>query len=378
MASDDRVRVTYRIAAADVGEARARALGIALEQTVEVPGDVVPEGYIRDEIVGRVETLAPAGPGAFETAISYSPDSVGHEVLQFINVVFGNSSLQAGIKVVAVEPGPEIARRLPGPRFGVAGLRARAGRPEGGLIAPVIKPQGSSATELAAIAGRSVAGGADIIKEDHGLANQPMAPFEARVAAVADAVGEANAKHGALALYIANVTGAGGDPIAQAHRAKELGASGVLLMPGLLGFGPVAALAGDPGFDLPIMTHPAFTGGFVQSPEAGIAHGVLYGTLQRIAGADISVFPNVGGRFGFSAEECQAIAEACRDPDGFGPPILPSPGGGMSVERAPDMAAMYGPDVVYLLGGSLLRHREKIGEAVRAMREALEAAGGGR
>jgi ribulose-bisphosphate carboxylase large chain len=44
----------------------------------------------------------------------------------------------------------------------------------------------------------------------------------------------------------------------------------------------------------------------------------------------------------------------------------------MSVERAGDMVSMYGEDVVYLLGGSLLRAGDKIGEAVRAMRDAVD------
>jgi len=101
---------------------------------------------------------------------------------------------------------------------------------------------------------------------------------------------------------------------------------------------------------------------------------MMFGTIQRLAGADISVFPNVGGRFGFSAAECGEIADACRAPEGPGRPMLPSPGGGMSVERAGDMAAMYGDDVVYLLGGSLLRLGENIGEGIAAMRAALDAA----
>jgi ribulose-bisphosphate carboxylase large chain len=371
----ERFRVTYRILAATPKEARERAEGIALEQTVEVPWDVVPEGPIRDRIVGRVENLTPAG-GAFETVISYDPDCAGHEMLQLVNVIFGNSSMQTGIRVTGFDPGPEIARRFAGPRFGIAGLRALTGRATGGLIAPVIKPQGSAPATLARIAALCVEGGADIIKEDHGLADQPMAPFEARVRAVAETVAEANARTGGRAVYIANVTGAGGDPVAQAHRAKDLGATGVLLMPGLLGFGPVHALASDPGFGLPIMTHPSFTGAFVLSPDFGIAHGVMYGVLQRLAGSDISVFPNVGGRFGFTAAQCLEIAAACRDEGGIGRPMLPSPGGGMSVDRAGDMAAMYGPDVVYLLGGSLLREGARIGDAVRAMRQGLEAVGG--
>lgn len=375
MADDRRFRVTYRIAISDEAEALERARAVALEQTVEVPDDVVPDGWIRDEIVGRVDDLRPSGAGAFEAVISYSPESAGHEAVQVLNVVFGNASILAGLRVTGFEPGPVLSGRFAGARFGIAGLRRLTGRDRCGLIAPVIKPQGSSPAELARIAGRCVEGGADIIKEDHGLADQPMAPFETRVRAVADAVGSANARTGGRALYFVNVTGAGGDPVAQAHRAKELGGTGVLVMPGLVGWQTVQALASDADFGLPVMTHPAFTGAFVLSPDFGIAHGLLYGALQRLAGSDISVFPNVGGRFGFTSGQCLEIVEACRDEAGLGPPILPSPGGGMSVGRAPDMVAMYGEDVVYLLGGSLLRAGDRIGDEVRKMREAVERSG---
>ena len=374
MAGDGRFRVSYRIRAADAAEARVRAEGIALEQTVEVPDDVVPAGYVRDEIVGRIEALVPAGQESFDAVISYSPDSAGDEVVQLINVIFGNSSMQKGIRVIGLDPGPVIRARFAGARFGVAGLRALTHRPQGGMIAAVIKPQGLAAAELAAIAARCVAGGADIIKDDHGLTNQRMAPYSERLVAVAGAVREANARHGRHALYFVNVSGHTGNPVAEAFAAKEAGAGGVLLMPGLLGFGVVHRLAADPTFGLPVMTHPSFTGSFVLSPDQGLSHAMIYGAFQRLAGSDISVFPNVGGRFGFTAGECLSIAAACRDPAGIGRPMLPSPGGGMSVSRAADMVAMYGPDIVYLLGGSLLRHGDRIGEAVQEMRAALEVA----
>ena len=103
----------------------------------------------------------------------------------------------------------------------------------------------------------------------------------------------------------------------------------------------------------------------------GFTHAMMFGVLQRLSGADISIFPNVGGRFGFSADECRSIADACRAKEGIGRPILPSPGGGMSVERAADMHAMYGDDVVYLLGGSLLRHIDRIGDTLKEMRARL-------
>lgn len=372
MGDDKRFRVCYRLLADDPQDADLRAKGIALEQTVEIPGDIVPPGYIGDEIVGQIEAIHQVEAHFYEAEISYSADSAGDEVIQLINVIFGNSSIQQNIRVVGFEPGSVIRDRFAGPRFGIEGVRARTGRATGGLISPVIKPQGSSVSELAEIARRCVLGGADIIKDDHGLANQKMAPFGDRVTAISAAVADANAQTGGSARYFVNVTGYTGSPVDEAFRAKEAGAGGVLLMPGLMGFGVVQALSRDPSFDLPIMTHPSFTGPYVITPETGVSHAIMYGVFQRLAGSDISVFPNVGGRFGFSVEECLSIADACRDPAGIGRAMMPSPGGGMSVERAGDMVSMYGEDVVFLLGGSLLRAGDKIGEAVRAMRDAVD------
>lgn len=45
----------------------------------------------------------------------------------------------------------------------------------------------------------------------------------------------------------------------------------------------------------------------------------------------------------------------------------------MSADRAAEMQVMYGRDVVYLLGGSLLRHADRIGEAIGAMRKVLDS-----
>jgi ribulose-bisphosphate carboxylase large chain len=370
----DRFTVTYRLRAATRAEALARAEGIALEQTVEVPRDVVPPGYVADEIMGRVEDLGPLAEGVWQAILSYSPDSAGTEFTQFLNVVFGNSSIQQGIRVTAIDPGATMAGRMAGPRFGINGIRALCGRASGGLIAPVLKPMGLDPADFARLAAGCVRGGADIVKEDHGLAGQPTAPFRARVAAVAEAVARARAETGRPTLYFPNLSGPAHEVEGNLRFLKDAGADGVLVMPGLFGFGLVQRIAADAGLNLPVMTHPSFLGSFVLSPDNGIDHGVLFGTIQRLAGSDISVFPNVGGRFGFSAGECAQIAEACRTPDAPHRPMFPSPGGGMSVARAADMRAMYGPDAVFLLGGSLLRDPARIDVAVAEMRAALDRA----
>lgn len=370
-----RFTVTYRLRAASWAEAKTRAEGIALEQTVEVPRDVVPAGYVEDEILGRVEEFGPLAEGVWRATVSYSPDSAGDEFTQFLNVVFGNSSIQEGIRVTGIDLGPNMAARLPGPRFGIAGIRALCGRATGGMIAPVLKPMGLAPADLARLAAGCVRGGADIVKEDHGLAGQPSAPFRARVEAICEAMRKARAETGHRTLYFPNLSGRPEEIEGNLRFLKDAGADGVLVMPGLFGFGLVHRIATDAGLNLPVMTHPSFLGPFVLAPDNGIDHGILFGTIQRLAGSDISVFPNVGGRFGFSAEECRAIARACCDPSGPGRAMLPSPGGGMSVARAADMQEMYGQDVVYLLGGSLLRDPRRIDEAVAEMRRALAFAG---
>lgn len=372
----ERFSVTYRVFAASTDEARARAEAIALEQTVEIPRDVVPAGYVEDEILGRVEALEPETGETFLARLSYSPDSAGPDLPQLFNVVFGNSSIQKGIKVTGLDLGPTMSARFPGARFGVAGLRAATGRAHGGLVAPVIKPMGLSAAEFALTARRVAEAGADVVKEDHGLANQPTAPFRERIPRIAEAVAAGNAARRAAgdttkALYFPNLGGATTDLVTDAHFAKAAGADGVLVIPGLQGFDAIHALARDKSFALPVMAHPAFLGPHVLSADTGFTHAMMFGTLMRLAGADISVFPNFGGRFGFTREDCAGIADACRSPDGPGCPILPSPGGGMTLDRMPEMMRLFGEDTTFLLGGSLLRYGERIGDAIREMRRTL-------
>lgn len=366
-----RFTVTYRVFATSLDHASERAAGIALEQTVEIPRDVVPKGYIEDTILGKVEKVSAEAEGQYLTTISYSPDSVGTDLAQLLNVMFGNSSIQKGIKVVDFELCNELQQLFPGPAFGIAGLREQLHRPTGPLIAPVIKPQGSSSDTLAEIAYRCVLGGADVIKDDHGLVDQKMAPFKERCEKISTAVAKANKETGRSAAYFPNIAGDSTKLLEFAQFAKDVGAGGLLLMPGLFGFDLVRRLSSDQNIALPIMTHPSFLGPYVLSDNTGFSHAMMFGAIQRLVGADISVFPNVGGRFGFSEDECLSIADTCRSNARPGKTIFPSPGGGMTVDRAGDMQRMYGTDVVYLLGGGLLRYGDRIGDGISDMKKEL-------
>jgi len=358
--SGTRFSATYLLQG-DREEALRKARDICYEQTVEFPEDITPEGPIRDQIVGRVEELAPAGdpkagPAACRAVISYAIESAGDDIPQLLCVIFGNISLKNGIRLERFDLPPELLSFFPGPRFGRAGIRSLLGVPQRPLICAALKPMGLSARELADQAYRFARGGVDFIKDDHGLSNQPFSPFEERVARCADAVRKARQETGTSTLYLPNVTASADRVHARARRARELGAGGLVITPGLAGLDVLRLLAADDSIDLPLMSHPAFLGSFVTSAENGFGHAALFGQLMRLAGADVSVFPNYGGRFSFTREECAGIARAtCEDAKGL-KDTFPGPGGGMTRERIQDMIEVYGHDFMLLSGGGMHRH----------------------
>ena len=94
----------------------------------------------------------------------------------------------------------------PGPRFGRAGIRALLDVADRPLLGTALKPMGLSAADLADLAYQLALGGVDIIKEDHGLTDQPFAPFDERVPRCAEAVALANRQTGYRCLYVPNIT----------------------------------------------------------------------------------------------------------------------------------------------------------------------------
>lgn len=369
--SGERFSVVYRIAASGP-EALARARDICIEQTIEFPLALVPPGPIRDGIVGRVEELN-EGDGTALATISYAVESAGVELTQFLNVVFGNTSLQPGVRVEGLDLPDALQVAFGGPRFGVAGLRALLGVPRRPLLCTALKPMGLGVAELAEVAYRFALGGIDLIKDDHGLADQPFAPFAERAERCAEAVRRANAETGLSCLYVPNVGAPADRLMRRARQARALGAGGLLVAPGLMGWDGMRALAADPAIGLPILCHPALLGGFIAAPDGGIAHGVLFGQLARLAGADATIYPNWGGRFAFSRAACLDIAQACRAPGPL-PPIVPAPGGGMDLGRVPEMLAAYGNDVVLLIGGALHQQGPDLVGNCRRFRALAEAA----
>ncbi|MZP29797.1 ribulose 1,5-bisphosphate carboxylase large subunit [Heliobacterium undosum] len=372
-----RFSVLYRLTG-DEATALNKAKDICLEQSVEFPGDLLPEGFIREHIVGRIESFGPATAShetapAYHANISFDVETASGELTQLLNVIFGNISIKPGITVESIDLPDSLLRQFQGPRFGREGLREWLGVPQRPLLFTALKPMGLSSEELAKMAYQCALGGIDIIKDDHGLTNQVFAPFEERVSRCAEAVERANRETGQQCVYVANVTAPMDQLISRARYAKAAGAKGLMVAPALVGLDAMRLLAEDDEIALPIFSHPAFQGSYVTSPGNGIAHPALFGQITRLAGADAVIYPNFGGRFSFSRAECKAIARGTEMPMGAIKPIFPCPGGGMSLEAIPDMLDVYGRDVIFLIGGGLFRHGPDLTENCRYFRQLVES-----
>jgi ribulose-bisphosphate carboxylase large chain len=359
-----RFSVVYQIVG-DEATAWEQAQIISLEQTVEVGEELVPAGLIRDHIVGQIEQFSAEDPGSYVATISYAIETSAFELTQLLNVIFGNSSIKAGLKVKHLMLGEDLLSHFSGPRFGMVGLRQLVGVFDKPLLCTALKPMGKTPAELAELAYQLAVGGIDVIKDDHGLTNQPFCPYEARVEACAAAVAKANQQTGKQCLYVPNITAPAPLLMARVNYAKQQGAGGLLIAPGLTGFDTLRTLAEDNQVNLPLISHPALLGSSVIHPDNGFSHAVLFGQLQRLAGADASIYPNYGGRFGFSQAECQSIAVSCQEPMGTYLPILPTPGGGMTLEKVPEMLDVYGHEVMFLIGGALYSRSSDLVDNVR-------------
>ncbi len=367
-ASGERFAVEYLLEG-DEKEALARAKDICIEQTVEFPEDLLPDGFIRAHVLGKIENFKKTENG-YEARIAFPIETAAGELTQLLNVIFGNISLKPGIFLRRLDLPSSIQNMFPGPRYGINGLRKLLDAPACPLLATALKPMGLTPRGLADLAYRFALGGIDIIKDDHGLTDQPYAPFEERVTLCAEAVQRANRETGLRCIYAANITCPDGLLMERASFAKDRGAGAVMIAPGLTGFDAMKRLAGDEGIGLPVICHPAFLGSFVMGGN-GISHHVIFGTLPRLSGADASIYPNFGGRFSFSRDECHGIVSGCLEPMGDIASIFPAPGGGMTMENIRENRDFYGPDVIYLMGGGLFRESDDLTANCRRFREFL-------
>lgn len=354
----DFIAATYRLTCLGA-EVERLSRDIALEQTVEVPDSLISCPALREAVVGRVISISnvsdstlPSAPGQFDVRIDYPADLASSGLGALINLIYGNISLKQCIRLRDLQLPDSLLADYRGPNLGVSGLRQTLGVFGRPLLATALKPRGSTPEQFARRAFEFAAGGGDLVKDDHNLVDGSYEAFCSRVDLCQSAVLDGSQQTGRTCLYFPNLAA----PVFELERRAEflvkLGVRGVLIAPLILGLDQVRHLAAK--YPLAFMAHPTFAGAFFHDGSHGIDPGLLLGKLFRLAGCDATVYPNLGGRFSFTAEDCHQIDRQSLAPLGKLRTALPAPAGGMSYDNLEQMATDRGQDSIFLIGGALL------------------------
>jgi ribulose-bisphosphate carboxylase large chain len=347
-----RFTVTYHVRSS-AAAIEARAQGIAVEQSVEMPLAAIDDETVLAEIVGAVEGIDDIGDGVFAVRIGLATATVGRDAGQLLNMVFGNTSLHDDVTLRDIAIPDALIEAFGGPRHGIADLRFRLQLHGRAMTASALKPQGLPADALAALAEQLACGGLDFIKDDHGLADQRYSHFADRVRACAAGVARGVRSTGHKTRYVPSLTGDLDQLRAQATVVRDAGLDCIMLAPMISGFPAVQALLRDFP-EMTVFAHPSLGG------AGRIAPDLLIGKLFRLIGADAVIFPSYGGRFGYSPDTCRRLADNARRTDDGMKAALPVPAGGMTLERTGEILDFYGEDTMLLIGGNLLMARQRI------------------
>src|SRR5262249_12787484 len=140
---------------------------------------------------------------------------------------------------------------------------------------------------------------------------------------------------GRATRYVPSLSGDLDAMRAQIALAKDVGVDTVMVAPMIMGFSNFHRLVrGNP--NIIFLQHPTM------SCAARIAPALLFGTFFRVLGADAVVFPNYGGRFGYSPDTCRTLARAALGEREGLRPTVPVPAGGMTTDRVREMLDFYG------------------------------------
>lgn len=359
----------------DGPESRARATAerICFDQTIEAEKDLLPPS-LESAILGRLEELRPSCDGRYQATIRFRGDLLSGDCSDLLNLLFGTSSLRGDVKLQSFSMTKGLFSFWHGPRFGIDGLRKAVGVSGRPLLCGVLKPLGRTSRELAQLAHQFVEGGVDVIKDDQGLLDQRWAPFEERVARCAEVIEKAGRHRRRPCLYFPHVSGAWGAMRRRAMYAKTVGATGILIAPGLIGFDALRAISTDDALRLPVACHPTFLGASSGNQLNGLAPAVSYGLLARLAGADITIYPAFGSGYPLSQNDCQSVANGCRQPWGHLRSTMPAVGGRIGPERLAELSVSLGRETIFVLGSRLQKEPSGVVSAIQTFHRALATA----
>ncbi len=305
--------------------------------------------------------------------IAYPVQNIGFQIPLLLTTVFGNISMIGDIKLLDLSLPRSLVSHLPGPRFGVKGIRELLEVPERPLLNNMIKPStGITPEQGAALFYQAAMGGTDIIKDDEVLGDTDFSPVLRRVELYMKEAEKVRAETGRKVLYAVNVTDEPERCLNKAMAAVDNGANAIMVNYLPTGIGILSSLARNPKIGVPIVAHLDFGGAFYASPWHGISSHLIYGKLARLAGVDMITIPTPYGKFAISREKYMKMVIALGHPIPGKERAWPIAGGAIKPGHLPQLFHDLGKDFIVGAGGAIYGHPMGPAAGARAFRQAID------
>ncbi|HEV8289525.1 MAG TPA: RuBisCO large subunit C-terminal-like domain-containing protein [Candidatus Norongarragalinales archaeon] len=277
------------------------------------------------------------------------------------------------IRLLDLEFPHEFLKHFTGPRFGKDGWRKILNIHHRPIICSVLKPGVGAKPEVAADqALKAFMGGLDIGKDDETVSDTAYSPTAKRLELVMDSLHKAEDATGEKKMYVCNITDETDKMLELYDLVASYGDSaGVMVVPAWTGLSAMRMLAKDGR--VPIFAHFAGGAAMTRSNDFGIAP-TCWTKLQRIAGADLIINENAGGRMPATPEDVRKNAQACTMPMSNIAPTMPAFGAGDWVKSFYDTYKNLGTtDFTIIIGRRVFTHPSGPSAGARAFRQTCEA-----
>lgn len=333
---------------------------------------------IRQRHAGRVLRTWEISDGdtpAWRIEIAYPTHNTSNQIPLLLATVFGECASWRDLKLTDLALPEAFVSAFKGPAIGLDRIRELVDAPDRPLLLTILKPAiGLTPSESAAVFYEAAIGGSDAVKDDEKVVSQPWSDFLDRVRAHGQAATAAYEQSGHRTLYFVNITDRPDRLVANAHAAVEAGASALLVNAWAVGIAALSMLADDPTIGVPLMSHLAFTGALSGAPWSGMSPHLTMGTLARLAGADLAIYPSHLGSLPFSRDDALRVSGALTGPWFGMKRSLPVAGGGLHAGMVHRLVGDLGIDWALAAGGGVHGHPMGTAGGARSIRQAFDAA----
>ncbi len=365
--------------------------GVSFEEAAEAIAGESSVGTWTDVTTMKEEIKEKLRPHVYEIKDNHVKIAYPVELFEENNVsqilssiagnIFGMKAVK-NLRLVDVRFPPKILDSMPGPRFGVQGVREMLGIRNRPLVGTIVKPKvGLNEEEFAQVLYNALKGGCDFVKDDENLTSMSFNRFEKRVELALKMVEKVEKETGEKKAYLPNITAPYREMVKRAEYVKKSGGKYIMIDVVTAGFSAIQSIR-EENFEMIIHAHRAMYAAFARNPKHGIST-LVFSKFVRLVGADQLHIGTVVGKMEGKKKDVMTIYKEMYETNFSGDevhfpqhwknikPVFPVSSGGLHPFLIPDLLSIFGKDFIMMFGGGIHGHPWGTEAGARTVRKVL-------